>query len=301
MNSAVAFAWGWVGSEFFSFAGRSARLHDLLQQCLVDVHRHTYGMHLFIQLHRCLLAILVCVSCATNRVGTAPAPERDASPNFAALIAAPDRSAADRDTDEKRRPAELLSFFDVRSGQVVAELCAGGGYTTELLARAVGSTGKVYGQNPAVVLQRFAAKPWAERLGRPAMTNVVRVDREMEDPLPEDAQQLDLIVMVLFYHDTIWFGTDRTRMNQAIFRALKPGGAFVVVDHSARTGAGTDDAESLHRIDEEFVKAEVLSAGFILAGRSGFLHNAADSRDWNVFDKLRRGSSDRFALRFVKP
>src|SRR5439155_6151130 len=120
----------------------------------------------------------------------------------------------------------------IKPGMKVAELVAGGGYTIELMARAAGAKGKAWGVNPKVVLERFAEKPWSERLKRPAMKGVVRVDRELEDPFPPDAKDLDVVVMNMFYHDTFWMKTDRTKMNAAVFAALKKGGVFVVIDHS---------------------------------------------------------------------
>jgi predicted methyltransferase len=186
----------------------------------------------------------------------------------------------------------------------VAELQAGGGYTAELLARVVGPSGRVYGQNNRFVLERFAAKPWGERLAKAALANVVRVDRELEDPLPPEAEGLDAVFLVLFYHDAVWQNVDRARMNAAIFRALRPGGVFLVVDHSARAGAGVTEAETLHRIEESVVKEEVQRAGFRLDAEGQFLRNPADPRDWNASPRAageRRGTSDRFALKFVKP
>jgi predicted methyltransferase len=185
----------------------------------------------------------------------------------------------------------------------VAELGAGGGYTTELLARVVGPDGSVYAQNSAVLLG-FAGEVWAKRLQRPAMSRVVRLDREFDDPLPPEAMGLDLVVMNALYHDTVWMKTDRARMDRAVFEALRPGGAFVVVDSSARPGTGVADAQTLHRIDEQIVRDEVQAAGFRLAAEGSFLRNPADSRDWNSSPRAageRRGTSDRFALRFVKP
>ena len=220
------------------------------------------------------------------------------------VVAAEDRSVADRALDAGRRPETLLEFADVRPGMRVADLGAGGGYTTELLARAVAPAGVVYAQNSRFILERFAAKPWAERLAKPVMANVVRVDRDFDDPLPPDIQGLDRVVMVLFYHDTVWMGVDRTRMNETVFRALKPGGLYVIVDHSARQGAGWADVRTLHRIEESVVRTEVEAAGFQLARESDFLRNAADTRDWNDSPTAagdRRGTSDRFALAFVKP
>lgn len=222
----------------------------------------------------------------------------------ALIVAAPDRSEADRALDAGRHPAELLAFAGIAPGMKVAELGAGGGYTAELLARAVGSTGTVYAQNSPFILARFAAKPWADRAAKPVMHNVVGVEREFDDPLPDEAHDLDAVFLVLFYHDTVWMKTDRARMNAAILRALKPGGVFIVVDHSARDGMGLSDVQTLHRIEEPLVKKEIEAAGFRFERSADFLRNPKDARDWNDAPSAaadRRGTSDRFVLKFVKP
>lgn len=234
-----------------------------------------------------------------------PAPV-DVPPAIAAVVAAPDRSADDRALDAGRHPAEMLAFFGVAPGMKVADLAAGFGYTTELLARAVGQNGKVYGQNNRFVLEKFAEKGWTERVAKPVNKNVVRVDREFDDPLPPDARDLDAVIMILFYHDTVWQKTDRDRMNKAIFAALKPGGVFGIIDHSGRPGTGTSETQTLHRIEEKVLREEVERAGFKLAGSADFLRNPEDTRDWNASPKAateagRRGTSDRFVLRFTKP
>jgi predicted methyltransferase len=224
--------------------------------------------------------------------------------SYEAIIDAPDRSAEDRALDAGRRPVELLKFLGVQPGMRVAEISAGGGYTTELLARVVGANGVVYGQNSKFILERYAEKPWSERLQKPVMKHVVRVDRNFDTPLPPEATNLDLVIDNLFYHDTVWMQTDRDRMNRAIFAALRRGGEYVVIDHSSRPGAGTSDAQTLHRIDEQVVRAEVEKAGFHLLAESDFLRNPNDTRDWSASPRTageRRGTSDRFALKFVKP
>jgi predicted methyltransferase len=223
---------------------------------------------------------------------------------YRAIVEAADRDAADRKLDEGRHPAELLAFIGVKPGMRVAELGAGGGYSSELLARAVGPSGVVFGQNTPGILQKFAEKPWSVRLAKPVMKNVIRVDREFDDPLPKEAHDLDAVAMVLFYHDTVWLKVDRDRMNRAVLTALKPGGAYVIVDHRSRDGAGTADTQTLHRIEESVVREEVLRAGFKFAGSSDFLKSAADTRDWSTSPGVageRRGTSDRFVLKFVKP
>jgi predicted methyltransferase len=223
-------------------------------------------------------------------------------PPIQAIVDAKDRTDADRQLDASRHPGELLAFLGLRPGMRVAELAAGSGYTTELLARAVGPTGKVWGQNNAMFL-KFIDKPWTERLARSAMKNVVRSDRELDAPLPPDAKSLDAIVIVLFYHDSIWMGADRDKMNKAVFDALKHGGQYVVVDHSALEGHGKSDVKTLHRIDELSVIRDVERAGFTHAADADFLRNPADTRDWSDSPSAageKRGTSDRFVAKFVK-
>src|SRR5690606_18190826 len=149
-----------------------------------------------------------------------------------------------------------------------------------------------------------AEKPWTERLAKPVMKNVVRVDRDFEDPLPPEATGLDIVFLVLFYHDTFWMEVDRDKLNQAVFRALKPGGIYAVVDHSGRAGSGSSEVKTLHRIEESLVREEIEAAGFRLVGEASFLRNPDDPRDWNAAPSAageRRGSSDRFVLKFEKP
>ena len=261
---------------------------------------------------------LILIGCGgaqpASNVAPPPSPSAVATPAPAAsatevrgpaqtVVAAADRSEADRALDAGRKPAELLTFLAVAPGMRVADLAAGGGYTTELLARMVGDTGTVYGQNTKFILG-FAEKPWSERLTKPVMKHVVRIDSEFDEPLPADVKNLDLVTLVLFYHDTVWMKTDRARMNRNIFGALKSGGIFGVVDHSAKAGAGLDDVQTLHRIEESIVKTEIEQAGFVLDAEADFLREPGDARDWSASPKTageRRGHSDRFVLRFKKP
>ncbi|HZR83005.1 MAG TPA: SAM-dependent methyltransferase [Candidatus Binatia bacterium] len=256
------------------------------------------------------VALIACAAALTAaRAQSAPpsaaaSPSGSASAAIAAAVAASDRSDADRALDAGRKPAEMLAFAGIAPGMKVADLGAGGGYTTELLARAVGPTGRVYSQNSSLIRERFAEKPWTERLAKPALANVVRVEREFDDPLPPDARDLDAVILVLFYHDTYWMEVDRAAMNRAIFRALRPGGVYLVVDHSAAAGSGARDVKTLHRVEESLVRSEIESAGFRLDGEADFLRNPEDARDWNDSPSAagdRRGTSDRFVLRFVKP
>jgi predicted methyltransferase len=182
------------------------------------------------------------------------------------VVNAADRSPEDRALDAGRKPAELLAFLGVQPGWRVADLGAGRGYTTELLQRAVGSDGVVYGQNSKLLLEKFLEKPWSARLAKPVMKGTVRLDRDFDDPFPDDLHSLDAVTMVLFYHDTVWLAVNREAMNKAVFAALKPGGVFLIVYHSARAGDGANVTATLHRIEEDVVKTEVQAAGFVLEG-----------------------------------
>jgi len=260
------------------------------------------------------LALAACSHAAPPPASAAPSPGASGAvvtsaapvipPYIRAAVDAEDRSPDDKALDAGRKPDQTLAFFGIQPGMVVAEIGAGGGYTTELLSRVVGPTGKVYGQNSPFLLQRYAAVPWTARLSKPILRNVVREDREFDDPLPAEATELDAVLNVLFYHDTVWIGTDRDKMNRAVFAALKHGGVYGIVDHSAAPGTGLAGVKTVHRIDEQTLRAEVEHAGFRLAAEGMFLKNPNDTRDWNDSPKEagdRRGTSDRFVLKFVKP
>jgi predicted methyltransferase len=261
--------------------------------------------------NRAALAALVAVvaaACATEKMP----PGRPASVAAAAnatpiapltIVAAADRSERDRALDPKRKPVEMLTFFAPAPGMKVAELGAGGGYTTELLARAVEPNGVVYAENPPDWIKAFLEKPWTERLARPAMLRVVRVDRPFDDPLPPEAKNLDAVYSVAIYHDVIAEKHDLAKMNKAVFDALRPGGVYAIIDNAAKDGSGVADVGTLHRIDEKVVRDQVEAAGFRLESTGDFLRNPQDTRDWNASPDAdpRSGTQERFALRFVKP
>ncbi|KIG12844.1 hypothetical protein DB30_00962 [Enhygromyxa salina] len=224
-----------------------------------------------------------------------------------AIVAAEDRDPEDRESDASRKPAELLEFMRLAPGMKVADLGAGFGYTTELLARAVGPTGTVYSQNTAFVLDKFAREGWDARLAKPVNANVVGLEREFGDPFPADIEPLDRVVNVLFYHDFEWMEIDRAAHNADVFAALRPGGTYVIVDSSAAAGHGIADSKSLHRVEEALVIAELEAAGFTLRERAEFLRHPGDTRDWNALpwrspERAKAGEfSDKFVLEFSKP
>ena len=217
-------------------------------------------------------------------------------PDYQAIVAAPERSDADRQIDRRRKPAELLAFCGVKPGMRVLDLGAGGGYSTELLARAVGADGVVYAQDTPAALVRLKGR-FEQRALSPAMKNVLRLVREYEDPA--GLTELDLVTFFFAYHDTAGAGVDRAKMNQKLFAALKPGGVLVIADHSARTGDGLTVTRTLHRIEESVLRREVEAAGFRFVAAGNFLRHPEDPRDVPV--SRATVPVDEFLLKFEKP
>jgi predicted methyltransferase len=230
-------------------------------------------------------------------VGTPVAPPGTVPPQ--AIVDAADRTPEDREADGRRHPVELLEFLGVRPGARVADLAAGSGYTTELLARAVAPSGVVYAQNDKATIEKFVSESWPKRLTRAATHNVVRMDREFDAPFSPDAHHLDLVTLLFSYHDIVAGAGDRSKLNGEVFRALEPGGLYVVADHRAAPGAGLEAASTLHRIEEKVVREEVEAAGFTFVESGEFLRDPSDDATEPSF---KRGfATDRFILKFKKP
>ncbi len=218
---------------------------------------------------------------------------------IAAALSHPSRTATDRERDPLRKPAEVLTFAGLRPGMTVADLMAGAGWYTEIVARVVGPSGTVYAHNNAISSGRYGDQ-LAQRLAAAQLDNVKRLDADLEAfDLPQES--VDLTIMALFYHDTYWMNVDRAAMNRRIYESLRPGGIFLVIDHAAKAGAGSAEVKRLHRIEEELVRRELTGAGFVLDAASDILRNPEDDRTENVFDDRIRGRTDRFILRFRKP
>ncbi|HXW84150.1 MAG TPA: hypothetical protein VEJ86_07075 [Candidatus Binataceae bacterium] len=225
-------------------------------------------------------------------------------PNYVkTAVNAPDRPSDDKKLDAGRKPEQMLAFYDVKPGDTVADLWAGGGWTTELLSRTVNIAGKVYSLNPPFP-PRFkkVEDQWKARANEPALKNVteVQVPWDGSQPLiPAPPGSLDLVIMNMNYHDMVWLKLNRAAVNEAVFKALKPGGIYAIIDNSAKPGSGDVAAGTLHRIDEQWEIADIEKAGFKLEAASSALRNPKDDRSEVVFKH--RGEQDRFMLKFVKP
>ncbi len=274
-----------------------------------------------------LVALSACMDMGAKTPGAADGAVLSRE-RIAEIVASPDRSSADRTNDIRRKPEQML---------VALDLSAGGGYTTELIARAVGPSGRVFGQSAprpadaaprapaaaegaaapssstsqaastassspaAAPARRPSPEALAERARNPLAANIVPVVRRFEDPIPPEVASggLDLVTLMFNYHDLGHMGVDRAEMNRAVFKALKTGALYVIADHSGRPGSGISESGTLHRIEEAFLRQEVESAGFKLAAQGNFLRNPSDPRDKNTPDPPQ--PKDEFVLKFVKP
>jgi predicted methyltransferase len=221
-----------------------------------------------------------------------------AAPDYAALLAAPDRSEADRQADKRRDPVPFLQFAGLRPGMKVLDMAAGGGYSTELMARAVAPGGVVYGQNPPDLGEKPKAA-FEARLKSPAMKDAIADIRPYDDPVPADVHDLDAITFLFYYHDTAYMSVDRAAMDRKMFAALKLGGVLLIADHSALPGQGLTVVKTLHRIEESTLRQEVEAAGFKFVAEGNFWRSAADTHDFVSYKPT--VPVDNFVLKFEKP
>jgi len=225
-----------------------------------------------------------------------------ATPAIDAAVADTTRPAADRDRDAERKPADMLAFAGVKPGMVVIDILPGGGYFTRLFSDVVGPTGKVISYVPD---EMYAGRPKSldaitAIAAEPGHKNV----QPMHDPAlaPGPANVVDVVWTSQNYHDLHNVpGLDLVAFNKALYASVRPGGVYIVLDHSAPAGSGVSDTDTLHRIDEAVVRKEVEAAGFVFDGESKVLANPADPRTVKVFDPSIRGHTDQFVLRFRKP
>jgi predicted methyltransferase len=233
-------------------------------------------------------------------VGAVGAAEHMPIPTYIAdAVADPARPASDTEKDSSRKPADTLAFAGVKPGYQVIELAPGKGYYTRMLSVIVGAKGKVTTVGsppkpgaPPPPVQAIAADPHYGNV-QVTLQNVAAIK------LPAHA---DLVWTSQNYHDFRLFpDLDIAAFNRAVFESLKPGGTYFILDHAAEAGSGTRDAGTLHRIDEETVKSEVIAAGFKLVGESNILRNKDDPRTGKVFEPPIQGHTDQFILKFQKP
>lgn len=248
---------------------------------------------------RSLLACLLLFSASLRAETPIPA-------DIQRALASESRTEADRQRDVSGKTAELLTLLALKPGDIVADVFAGSGYFAQVLAELVGPQGKVYLHNNSA-WRKFVSEDLNQRLDRINLPQLVIHDREVTD-LDLGVNKLDAIIIIMGYHDLYfvdeasgWSAIDSAHFLGQLFKALKPGGKLLVVDHAAVAGTGSSAAQTLHRIDEIFAREDIARAGFVLTTSSELLRNRADTRQLSVFDDQIRGRTDRFVYLFKKP
>ena len=220
--------------------------------------------------------------------------------SYQSAIDDPSRPNSDREDDDRRDPLELLTFSGIRPGSIVLEIGAGRGYTTELVSRAIGPTGKMY-----------AHRIDPTRLIGNRLSNVVELPNEPADPGARFLAaglapgSLDRVLAFFSLHDgynseendsQLWYRT--------LLTFLKPGGEVIVMDNTAPDGSGLEFTPTVHRIDPIFLKDDILKSGFEFVAESKAWRNADDDLESSWFEDIPNrasGYQDRFAYRFKKP
>ena len=251
------------------------------------------------------LLLAACIAIATTLTGCASVNIGSAA-SVEGVLANPARSSADRERDARDKPAEVLALARFKRGDTVADILAGGGYYSEILSGIVGPGGKVLlVNNPGY--DNFGKKGLAERLADNRLPNVTHVAGP-SDALGLADASLDGAVIVMSYHDLYWVDekegwpkVDAGQFLDQVVRAMKPGAVLLVVDHSAKQGTGSSDAQTMHRIDEQFAIADFRKHGLEWEAAIPVLRNKDDDRSSNVFDPAIRGKTDRFVHLYRKP
>jgi predicted methyltransferase len=246
------------------------------------------------------LALLLMPLIMAAPLGASDAASSSIARIIARAVADPARPADARAADPLRKPAETLVFAGVRPGMAVGEFYPGGGYFTMMLSDVVGPSGYVYAIENAG--WKGAVKADQELLAKKQWNNV-SIDVEpfgtVRFPKP-----LDVAWVTQNYHDlkiAEYGKVDTVAFDRAVYRALKPGGTYFILDHQGRPGMSEADIAKMHRIEKSVVIREVTSAGFKLEAEGRFLRRPADTHKLPIFDKAIQGHTDQFALKFVKP
>lgn len=225
---------------------------------------------------------------------TAPPAVTASSPHIVAALSDARRPDADRERDVLRLPAEILAFSGVQPGWRVADVGPGGGYYSRLFAVAVGDEGRLYAVDRAGTPER--PRPMAAIA--PTYSNITHLTDGYANWAA--GEPLDAIFISQIYHDFYLpaFNFDVPAVNRAMFNALKPGGVLIIIDHAAVVGSDISVANTLHRIDQARVVADLQAAGFVLEAEGNVLRHPEDARTLRVFESDVRGRTDQFILRF---
>jgi predicted methyltransferase len=243
--------------------------------------------------------------CAALSVAAHAAPADSGTDAVARAVADPGRPSTDVLRDPNRKPAETLHFAGIKAGDRVADYAAGSGYFTRLFAALVGAQGHVYASVPSPLFKYSNVVKGLSDMESYVVSHP-NVSVSFASPLEAARypEKLDVFWISQNYHDLqdrFMGPVDMYAFNRLVFGALKPGGAYIVLDHIAAPGSPPEVTETLHRIDPATVRRELEAAGFQYEGESRVLANPADPHTAGVFDPSIQGRTDQFILKFRRP
>ncbi|WNC73181.1 class I SAM-dependent methyltransferase [Thalassotalea psychrophila] len=222
--------------------------------------------------------------------------------NSSTLLTEPHRSEQDKIRDKTSKPIDIIEFSGIKPEMHVLDLFAGAGYYSEILSHAVGPQGKVFLHNNKAYLS-YVGQELQKRMSDGNLTNVVQYVHEADDLLLQD-DVLDSIYFVMGYHDlhhiTEGWDIDQDNLLKQLYKALKPGGTLLIIDHSAPIGTGTEYSQEKHRIAPEYVVKELKNYGFHFVKQTDVLANPKDNYELSPFDPEVYRKTDRFVLLFRK-
>ena len=220
-----------------------------------------------------------------------------------AALAAEGRPAADAARDRNRRPLDTLKFFGLQDDMRVLELLPGGGWYTRVLAPVLAENGQLYvAIGTGTVSKNVLTEPGFDKVEViDAGDNLRRPPGSRHYVVDEVDFGVDGIDMALTFRNLHNFGPeDRAKVNRAVFDALKKGGLYGVVDHTARHNEPPNH-ENRRRIDPVIVIKELLDIGFEFVAVSDLHYRADDELEYEVGRRSVTGNTDRFTLLFRKP
>jgi len=223
-------------------------------------------------------------------------PKKGVPDHIRAAVESPDRPKEMVDRDGYRRPAEILALTGLRKNARVVELGPYDLYYSTLLANAIGPKGELHMYEVPDIDEQtnkfnteFVSKhPNAKYTGKDWNT--------IEFP-----RNVDVVLSYLYFHEMLLRGTDVEAFHTKLFKAMKPGAIYLVIDHAAEHGTETDHVGPLRRIDPGMIRPYVTSSGFELMEDSRLLENHADKHDWPVDTSAKRDQTDQVVYKFRKP
>jgi predicted methyltransferase len=212
------------------------------------------------------------------------------------------RTESDTDRDRNRKPLQTLEFFELRDDMKIIELIPGGGWYTKILAPVVSENGEYYAALGTGGIKALTTEPGFEKIKIVAEdSKVYRKEGERFYSIEADSLGVTDLDMVLTFRNYHNFGEEgRRNMNKLAFEALKPGGVYAVVDHTARHMEEPNSANK-RRVDPVLAIKEIQEAGFDFVDYSDLHYRADDELRYEVGVKSVTGNTDRWTIKFRKP